>query len=428
MLPVFLLIYIICFSQNKNIQENIDIENLPDFDYNQILDSLCSPEFHGRGYEFKGTEIASEYIAQKLESFKLEKYRKSYFQEFEININILEGENFVGFDNIELKPAEDYLISSFSKPAKGKFKVMILDSSIINDTDKFSEFRVKDFKNSFLLIDTTGVKYKDFDYTYQMITQKNKFKAKGIIESSKSLMYMQSGYQADFTHFTLLKNSYLQPPDSISVNIETRFIKSYPTRNIAAYIQGETDTCFVFSAHYDHLGHMGKSVYFPGANDNASGVTMLLALARYYSFLQSKPHYTIVFLFFSAEETGLNGSKYFTENPLFPLEKIKFLLNLDMVGSGDKGIQVVNGSVLKREFDILTEQNNLYHLLPHVKTRGEAANSDHYFFYEKGVRAFFIYTLGEYKEYHNIKDNPKNLPLNEFNDLFKLLIYFQKNI
>jgi len=67
-------------------------------------------------------------------------------------------------------------------------------------------------------------------------------------------------------------------------------------------------------------------------------------------------------------------------------------------------------------------KNNQY--LQTVNIRGPAANSDHYPFYEKGVHSIFIYTLGEYSEYHNIYDDAENLPLIEYEDLFRLLLDF----
>lgn len=153
---------------------------------------------------------------------------------------------------------------------------------------------------------------------------------------------------------------------------------------------------------------------------------MVLALAKYFSKREYTSKYSIAFIFFSGEELGLLGSKYYTENPLFELSKIKYLFNLDMVGSGDKGIQIVNSSLYLDVYEILNTINSEKNYLPQIKRRGAAANSDHYFFHAKGVKSFFIYTLGEYKEYHNVYDNSENLPLNKFVELMNLLIDFEQ--
>src|SRR6185436_20631513 len=134
-----------------------------------------------------------------------------------------------------------------------------------------------------------------------------------------------------------------------------------------------------------------------------------------------QPKYSIVFMAFGAEEIGLLGSEYYTKHPLFPLSSIRFLLNMDIVGTGDEGIKVVNGSVHTNEFDKLVKLNDEHHYLKSVQVRGKAANSDHYFFTENEVPAFFIYTLGGISAYHDVFDRDETLPLTKFNNLELLL-------
>jgi Zn-dependent M28 family amino/carboxypeptidase len=124
------------------------------------------------------------------------------------------------------------------------------------------------------------------------------------------------------------------------------------------------------------------------------------------------------------EELGLLGAKHFVENPLFKLETIKFLLNFDISGTGDDGIQVVNGSVYQNQFDRLTKINQEQDLLFQVKIRGQACNSDHCMFDAKNVPCFYIYTLGGIQAYHDVYDKAETLPLTEFEDYFKLMVAF----
>ncbi len=192
-------------------------------------------------------------------------------------------------------------------------------------------------------------------------------------------------------------------------------------------MEGEsTDSLIVFIGHYDHLGAMGENTYFPGANDNASGIAMMLNLAKYYS--ENKPEFNTAFIAFGAEEVGLLGSRHFTEHPLFELDKIKFLINFDLAGTGDDGIQVVNGSVYRDKFDRLRTINDEMDLLPQIKIRGEACNSDHCFFHRKNVPLFYIYTLGGIKAYHDIYDVAATLPLTEFEDYFILITEFVESL
>jgi Zn-dependent M28 family amino/carboxypeptidase len=171
---------------------------------------------------------------------------------------------------------------------------------------------------------------------------------------------------------------------------------------------------------------MGENTFFPGANDNASGISMLLEMARYYA--QFPPAYSVVFICFAGEEAGLIGSKYFTTHPLIPLKKIRFLTNVDLAGTGDEGITVVNATEFQNAFTLLNCINDSSNLLTKINARGKAANSDHYWFTEKGVPSFFIYTLGGIKAYHDVNDKAETLPFTEFDDLLTLLIRFNDGL
>jgi Zn-dependent M28 family amino/carboxypeptidase len=142
-------------------------------------------------------------------------------------------------------------------------------------------------------------------------------------------------------------------------------------------------------------------------------------MAKYYA-AHPQP-YSIGFICFAGEEIGLLGSAYYTEHPLLPLNKIHFLLNIDMVGTGEEGVTVVNATEFPAAFAALQQLNRDKQYLVDVKARGKAANSDHYNFSEKGVPAFFIYTMGGIKAYHDVFDVAATLPLTEVNDLSCLI-------
>jgi len=231
----------------------------------------------------------------------------------------------------------------------------------------------------------------------------------------------------NYAQLQILKDKIPPGAKTINIHAKNEFLHNYQTQNVLGFVEGRVypDSFFVFTAHYDHLGQMGSEIYFPGANDNATGSAMIIDLAHHYSNPENRPDYSIAFMAFSAEEAGLLGSSHFASNPLIPLDKIKFLINLDMVGSGSEGIKVVNGTTFKSQFDKLVQLNDSQQLVASINERGEAANSDHFPFYAKGVPCFFIYTLGdECKEYHNIYDTSNNVPLTEYVDLFKLLTSF----
>src|SRR5690606_3298622 len=141
--------------------------------------------------------------------------------------------------------------------------------------------------------------------------------------------------------------------------------------------------------HFDHLGRMGKNAVFPGASDNASGTSLVLYLASY--FAKHPPRYSVAFMWFSGEEAGLLGSKHYVENPVFPLEQIRFLVNLDMTGDATNGITVVNGVSHEPEFALLEKLNVDSMYAKKINKRERTSNSDHYHFSKEGVPAVFIY-------------------------------------
>jgi Iap family predicted aminopeptidase len=335
----------------------------------------------------------------------------------------------VKFGEKELIPGENYLVPKNSNSCSGTFEVLILDKRILSDNKKFKKFKSKNHSEQFILIDTLGLNNKDFKETYDKIVTKNLLKAKGIITISEKLpIYSVSTSVNTFPLIVIKRESLPEKTENITVNIENEFIEDYETKNIVGYVKGEVDSFMVLTAHYDHLGRMGKETYFPGAHDNASGVALCLDLMHEFSNRKTIPHYSIAVILFTGEELGLIGSYYFVKNPVFPLEKIKFLLNLDLAGSGEDGIQIVNSTIFTEEYNLMVRINEENNYMSAIKTRGSAANSDHYFFYEAGIPSFYIYTLGAYKEYHNIYDKAETLPLNDYEDYFRLLEKFIDNL
>ena len=392
----------------------------------KIISTLCSPEFHGRGYVEGGDSIAAMYLIKQLKKYKLKSFGNSYVQDFSFPVNTFPGKiQVILNDNDTLIPGYDYLIPASSSAVEGTFPVIMMNAALMDHPKKLNKITKEQIAGSFIIIDTLGMKNKGFKDAYKELLQYNLLGAKGIIQIEyKNLMYVPASYEQGFPSVKISRQALPDSIYNITIKVQNKFIPKYHTRNLIAYIPGQIDSFLVFTAHYDHLGEMGKGVYFPGANDNGSGVAMVLALAKHFAKLRMKPKYSLAFMFFGGEEMGLLGSSYYTEHPLFPLSEIKFLVNLDVIGSGEKGIKIVNGTVFKQQFDTLVAINKEKGYLPSVNIRGPAANSDHYPFYEKGVPSFFIYTLGNYSEYHNIFDKADAVPLTEFEDLFRLLLDF----
>lgn len=354
----------------------------------KMVDKLSSRSFWGRGYTKNGMHKAADFLVSQLQSFGVAPMDgKSYKQPFSYPINTFPGKMEVSINGVQLVPGQDFLVSNESRGVKCEGKLIQKDS-------------------------VTFIDAKD----------------RVMVTLEKKLTWSAEEKAQDYTWIQLDKNLQKTLPDSIKANIENEVIDNYKTANICGIVKGTSkpDSVIVYTAHYDHLGGMGADTYFPGANDNASGDSQVLMLAKYYA-AHPQP-YSIAFIFFAGEEAGLLGSKYFTENPLIPLKNIRFLVNLDLEGTGVEGITVVNATVFPNEFALLRKINDQYHYLVKINSRGKAANSDHYFFTENGVPAIFIYTLGGIKAYHDIYDRPVTLPLDHIEKEFNLLLKFNAGL
>jgi len=415
---LYILILIIFFHLSLSAQDLTHVK--------KIISTLSSPAMHGRGYVFKGDSLAADYIKSEMSLSGLKTFKNNYFQRFNMSVNTLPGALSLKINGNELKPDIDYLVYTPSMGIKGKFRTVIINSN--TKQKKINKMLKKGLGNKVLVIDNSQ-KPENKNELFDNAKFYNLFNAKATItlvdkKSPLSWSVYGSHLLIDFTSLEVNTKSLKRPPRKVELNIENEYFKEYHTQNVIGYIEGTKypDSFFVFTAHYDHLGRMGKETLFPGAHDNASGTATMLDLTDYYK--KNPPEYSIAFMAMAGEEAGLLGSKFYTENPLFPLKNIKFLINLDMLSTGEEGMMVVNGEVYTDEFSALKKINDENKYLPEIKSRGEAANSDHYNFYKKGVKSFYFYTLGGYSQYHNILDIPETLPFPAYDNMFHLITAF----
>jgi aminopeptidase YwaD len=402
-----------CFSQNMERVKT-------------VIATLSSKGMHGRSPAFEGDRKAATYIESLFRAASLQPVGQSFIQHFSYDTQIFPKKMSLTINGKKLQPGIDFIIDPISSSGKGKAEILYLDSSFFFQS---SSRPTVDCKNKAVVFDQ---KYygKLNDLPLEII--QNIYSAACLIEYNHPKLTMSIASKPLSVPFFKLGVVDVNSLKSgrCSFQLTSEWKQNYQSQNIVGMIKGsvQPDSFIVFSAHYDHLGHLGKKAYFPGANDNASGISMLNELANYYSDTLHKPAYSILFIAFGAEEAGLIGSNYFTQHPMVPLKQIKFLLNMDIVGTGDESITVVNGTEYPARFAALDSLNKANHLLPAVVKRGKAANSDHYFFSQKGVPAFFIYTNGKQKAYHDVFDQAETLPLSKYKELFTLFTLFVKTL
>ena len=185
-------------------------------------------------------------------------------------------------------------------------------------------------------------------------------------------------------------------------------------KNVVGVLEGEgplADETIVVGAHYDHLGQGGNGSLAPwtraihnGADDNASGTSTLLEVARRLASRPQKSRRRLMFIAFTAEERGLIGSSYYVKNPLVPLENTVAMLNMDMVGRLTDNKLVVYGTGTAAEFDGLIDGLNERYQFEITKKPTGYGPSDHQTFYEKKIPVFHFFT-DTHSDYHRPSDD-----------------------
>jgi Zn-dependent M28 family amino/carboxypeptidase len=225
--------------------------------------------------------------------------------------------------------------------------------------------------------------------------------------------------------FQVYRDAWPNPVTQVSYSVRGEQDRSIESQNVLGWVPGTTepDSFIIIMAHYDHIGALGDEFYFPGANDNASGVALLLALAE--SIAAHPLKNSVLFTAFSGEEVGIIGSRYFAEHPPVDLNRAKFLLNFDMVASGESGVMAVAGEDFPDLFQDLVEVNALLGSTQLSKRRN-APNSDHYFLIQHGIPGFFLYTNRGTQPYHHVEDRSETLEWDDFLHVYNLARMFLK--
>jgi Zn-dependent M28 family amino/carboxypeptidase len=240
-----------------------------------------------------------------------------------------------------------------------------------------------------------------------------------IAERYKAIGLIPKGTNGYFQEFSTRKKSNPH---------ETKAKETDPLitgRNVVGFIDHGAPTSIVIGAHFDHLGWGGSGSLNPseraihnGADDNASGVAALLALAK--KLKKGPKNNNYIFIAFSGEEEGLWGSNHFAKNPTINLEKVNYMLNMDMVGrlNAERQLAVygVGTSPLWRENVMAISE-------PQFKfsfTESGIGPSDHTSFYLKDIPVLHFFT-GQHKDYHKPSDDVEFVNFDGIQDVVRLI-------
>ena len=249
----------------------------------------------------------------------------------------------------------------------------------------------------------------------------------GEVGQKKTIDYLKKQYQTLNIPSPISGENYFQNVPKEYINHQTK-----DSENVLAYIKG-SDTSgkhLIITAHLDHIGKTSSGKVYNGADDNASGTAALLEIAQTIKELENKgiqPKYGILFLHVTAEELGLYGSKYYTENPILPLKDALFNVNLDMIGRKDErnidssylysiGSDRISKYLHRVVLDEDKKDENLK-LDFHYDYKDEPLQlyyrSDHYNFAKNNIPSVFFFS-GLHEDYHQPTDDVEKLEFDAY--------------
>jgi aminopeptidase YwaD len=450
-----LLVLIILVSCSSTGKKNITTNEL----LNHIK-YLSSDSLNGRLTGSPGDSLAADYIRAELASYGLIPLSGDGLERFKVTEKVIPGkENSFSVNGTIYSPEIDFTPLSFSENGSIKTEVVFAGYgfSINNDSLRWDDYKGIDIKNKWVMIlrsdpesDNQNSKFAPFSGDRNKAMLAKDLGAAGILlVSGKSFdnsdtfdPLSKSGYSVGIPVFRikrtvadviLLKakhnidnlekklNTDKKPFSLLTGSIvEARSeILNYMTntRNVIMLLPGEDENLkneyLIFGAHFDHLGTGGTGsgsragdtiVVHHGADDNASGVAMLIEIAGKFAGTENSHKRSLVFVAFTGEEEGLLGSKYFTDNPLIDLSKADAMVNLDMVGrlKETKGLQIMGvgtADSLKERVISIADTNNLK-----ITFIEEGSGpSDYSSFYSKNIPVLHFWT-GTTDDYHTPAD------------------------
>ncbi len=387
--------------------------------YKKIVKELSSAKYQGRGYAEDGANKAGKYLAKEFAKAGVDEV---ICQPFTLNINTFPGKMEVSVDGKKYIPGVDFTLREFNPGLKGEFKIYYIDTLNYNPDKIFADLESPEYKGAFVVCDFMFT-YKHSE-DFKRLTSKEHSSCSGMLYTWEAPLKFYKAYGEKVREKPILwvRPDFPKDAKTIKVDMENKFLENYECFNVIGKVEGKShDSCYVFTAHYDHLGKLGKKTYYPGAHDNASGTAAIVTLAAYYA--KNQPEYDMYFIAFSGEDSNLHGSEWYVEHPLAPLSQIKYLINLDMIADnnplqycevskeGMKGFAV---------FEQVNEEKGYFKAMDRHEIDG---NSDHWPFALKNVPCIFLMNEGgdAYKYYHTVYDTYKNSIFTNYEPIFNLI-------
>ncbi len=436
----------------------ITVEELEDH-----IDFLASDSLKGRKPGTAGGKIAAEYIRDQFKENGLVLMGEDGFQYFNVTTSVELGDNnTLKFNDVKSVASTDFKPMPFTSNTELKAEVVFAGYGIQIDEDslKWNDYEGMDVEGKWVMVlrgdpepenDSSLFISYGGDRDKVLVARDNK--AAGIILVSGGNVIKDDKLMGNtFNRVTAsagipainitraLANSIIGEERTI-IDIENEIISekksiSFPvsgllnastelkrveveTQNVVAIIEGNDpelkDEYVIIGAHYDHLGMGGPGsgsrmpdtiAIHNGADDNATGVAAVIELAEKLNSEKTKLRRSIIFMAFGAEEMGLLGSQFFTNEPLVDMGDIVAMINFDMIGrldSAKRTLMIAGTGTAEQMENLLLDYEKSSSLKFSHSPEGYGA-SDHASFYGSGVSVLMFFT-GAHQDYHTPYDD-----------------------
>ena len=392
--------------------------------YKKIVKELSSAKYQGRGYAEDGANKAGKWIAKEFAKVGADEVT---CQPFNLNINTFPGKMDVRVDGKKLTPGVDFTLREFNPGLKGEFKLYYVDMENFDAEKMYADLATPEYEGAMVVC------YFMFSMkngkSFRKLSSKKDCSNVGMVYTWEEPLKFYKAYGEVVREKPILwvKPDFPKNAKTIKVNMENKFLQDYECFNVIAKVEGNRhDSCYVFTAHYDHLGKLGKKTFYPGAHDNASGTAAIITFAAHYA--KNKPEFDMYFIAFSGEDANLRGSDWYVEHPIVPLSQIKFLFNLDMIADNNPKQYCEFNDVAMDGYALFEKINAEKGYFKALDRHDLDENSDHWPFAKKNVPVvFFMNEHGDaYKYYHTVHDTYQNHISTNYEPSFKIIEDFIK--
>lgn len=390
--------------------------------YKRVIKEISSSKYQGRGYAKDGANKAGRFLQKEYMKAGVDEVT---LQPFTIDINTFGGKMKMWADGRKLQAGVDFSMREYSPGVHGTFPVYHVDTLNFDAERMYADLRKPEYANALVCCDF-WFSYRHRD-AFKPLQKTGECTNAGLLQTwtSPIKFYKAYGEKVVDKPIVWVTPEAIKGVKSVRLDVDNQFYKGYELFNVIAKVSGERhDSCYVFTAHYDHLGNLGKKVYYAGANDNASGTAALVTLAAHYA--KHRPPYDIYFLAFSGEDANLRGSEFFAEHPIVPLEQIRYLFNIDMIGDNNPIQYCEVSDEGLRGYQLFEKINDEKHYFKSIDRGALAANSDHYPFAKRHVPCIFLENQegSAFPYYHTIYDNWQHAVFASYEPVFLLVTDF----